>query len=239
MNRLIVTLTAVAIVSGCSSFPHRDKNPYAKPQFYAKYLDTGSVVDRQIASTVEALRATPDSAPLHNELGQLLATKGFSKDAEQEFERSIDADKRFYPAWYNLGLIRASTGDHHGSRRAFARTLRYKPGHGAALFQMGLIEERRGQAANAIELYAKAYRVDHTLLDVSINPRVLDSKLTHLALLEMYPLAHAKQTMFFDPTPAGYIEPERGASPQTDPADIVTPTAPATDQGKQTPPPGE
>ena len=238
MNRLIVTLTAAALLTGCSSFPHRNDNSYAKPQFYAKYLDDSSVVDRQITSTLEGLKADPGSAPLHNELGQLLVTKGFPKDAEQEFERSIDADRRFFPAWYNLGLIRASRGDHYGSRRAFARTLHYKPGHGAALFQMGLIEEKRGQEANAIELYAKAYRIDHTLLDVSVNPRVLDSKLTHLALLEMYPLAHAKQTMFFDPTPAGYIAPERAASPQTDPADIVTPTAPATDQGKQTPPPG-
>ncbi len=238
MNRLIVTLAAATLLAGCSSFPHRDANPYAKPQFYAKYLDQNSVVDREIASTLEGLKADPGSAPLHNELGQLLVTKGFPKDAEQEFERSVDADRRFFPAWYNLGLIRASNGDSHGSRRAFSRTLRYKPGHGAALFQMGLIEEKRGQEASAIELYAKAYRIDHTLLDVSVNPRVLDSKLTHLALLEMYPLAHARQTMFFDPTPSGYIAPERAASPQTDPADIVTPTAPATDQGKQTPPPG-
>jgi tetratricopeptide (TPR) repeat protein len=238
MNRLIVTFTAAVLLAGCSSITHHNENLYENP-FYAKYLDGSIPLDARIATIVDALRTQQGSAPLHNELGQLLVTKGFPKDAEEEFERAIDADRRFYPAWYNLGLIRASAGNTSGSRRAFARTLHYKPGHGAALFQMALIAEERGNTDEAISLYAKAYRIDRKLLDVSVNPRVLDSKLTHLALLELYPVAHARQTMNFDPTPAGYVIPEHGASPQTNPADIVTPTAPATDQGKQTPPPGE
>jgi tetratricopeptide (TPR) repeat protein len=78
--------------------------------------------------------------------------KGFPKDAEREFERAVDVDKRYYPAWYNLGLVRAARGDEGGARRAFARTVHYKPGHPMALFQLGLIEEKLRHTDRAIEL---------------------------------------------------------------------------------------
>ena len=238
MKRLALLLAAGIVLAGCSSLRHHDEDTYAKPQFYEKYLVNGNAQDRQIAATLAALRTNPDSAPLHNELGALLVQKGFPKDAAREFERSIEADRSFYAAWYNLGLVRKSQGDVPAARGAFRRTLRLKPGHGAALFQMGLMEEKRGSTNAAIELYSRAYRIDHSLLDVRVNPEILDSKLTHLALVDSYDARKSAQTMDFESTPAGYVPREKAASPQADPANIVTPAAPATDQGRQTPPPG-
>jgi tetratricopeptide (TPR) repeat protein len=239
MKRLSILLAATLMLAGCATFHDRDANVYDEPQFYEKYLNQGNAQDRQIASTLASLRTNADSAPLHNDLGALLVQKGFPKDAAVEFERAIDADRRFYPAWYNLGLLRKSMGDGQSARSAFRRTLRYKPGHGAALFQMGLIEEKRGKSGNAVELYAKAFRIDRSLLEVRSNPEILESKLIHLALLESYPERRATQVMDFQNTPAGYIPPEKAPSKQADPAEIVTPAAPATDQGRQTTPPGE
>lgn len=235
MKRLL-PLAAVLLVAGCSLIDRNDDHPYENP-FYAKYLNTGSALDAQIARTLAALRENPDSPSLHNDLGQMLVDKGFPKDAAREFERAVDADSDFYPAWYNLGLVRAAAGDNVGARRAFYRTVHYKPGHAAALFQLGLIEEKRKNVDKAVDLYAKAYGINRALLDVAVNPRILDSQLTHMALLKLYPKTHTKQSMTFNPTPAAATEAAPQApSPQPAPANIVTPAPPATDPGAQRPP---
>jgi tetratricopeptide (TPR) repeat protein len=232
MKRLLLIIAAVA-VAACSSTRHHDEDPYANP-FYARYLNTGSPLDAQITATMKALQASPRSASLHNTLGQQLLQKGFPKDAEREFERAVNADSHFYPAWYNLGLVRMSRGDWAGSKFAFARTVHYKPGHSAALFQLGLMEEKRNHQNAAIDYYAKAFLINHSLLDVRVNPRILDSKLVDFALLKAYPKEHARSSMSFQPTPPGYVQEGLEApSPQPAAKDIVTPSAPVTDPSQQ------
>jgi tetratricopeptide (TPR) repeat protein len=155
-----------------------------------------------------------------------------------EFERAVNADSHFYPAWYNLGLVRMARGDSNGSHFAFSRTVHYKPGHSAALFQLGLMEEKRNHQDAAIDYYAKAFTINHSLLDVRVNPRILDSKLVDLALLKAYPNAHARGSMSFQRTPPGYVQ-QGLEAPSTQPAakDIVTPALPVTDPSMQAPPP--
>ena len=237
MKRLLLIAATVALAS-CASMPHHhDQNPYANP-FYGRYLNTGSQLDAQITATVNALQANPRSASLHNQLGQMLLQKGFPKDAEVEFERAVNADSHFYPAWYNLGLVRMSRGDSMGSHYAFSRTVHYKPGHSAALFQLGLMEEKRNHQDAAIDYYAKALMINHSLLDMRVNPRILDSKLIDLALLKAYPKAHARESMSFQATPPGYVQQGlEAASTQPAAKDIVTPAPPLTDPSMQAPPP--
>src|SRR5436309_644494 len=145
MKRFLALTVAALALAGCSSIRNvrdqfENKNPYEKPPFYSKYLNpAASPLDAQIQQTLTALRAQPGNAALHNQLGQLLLQKGFPKDAEVEFERSVDADRHFYPGWYNLGLVRSANGDYGRARYAFNRTIEYKPGHSAALFQLGLL----------------------------------------------------------------------------------------------------
>lgn len=229
MKRLLLTVALVAM-TGCADLTelyNRDANPYENP-FYAKYLNTGSNLDAQINRTLDAVRANPESARLHNDLGVLLVQKGFPKDAEREFERALNIDDDFYPAWYNLGLVRTARGEDFTARHAFRRTVSLKPGHAAALFQLGLIEEQRSHVDRAVHYFAKAYSINPALLDVAVNPRILDSKLTHLALLELYPKKHNKESMQFHGTPSGYRErvPEPTLSPEAPPEKIVPP-APA------------
>ena len=233
MKRLLLIAAALALAA-CSSTRH-DQNPYANP-FYQRYLNTGSPLDAQIIATMNALQASPRSASLHNTLGQLLLQKGFPKDAEREFERAVNADAHFYAAWYNLGLVRMSRGDSVGSQFAFGRTVHYKPGHSAALFQLGLMEEKRHHQSAAIDYYAKAFLINHALLDVRVNPRILDSKLVDIALLKAYPNEHARGSMSFQPTPPGYVqEGLQAPSPQQ----IVTPAPPVTDPAQPAPQPAK
>ncbi|MEO8035790.1 MAG: tetratricopeptide repeat protein [Acidobacteriota bacterium] len=245
MNRILVAIAVVAL-SGCSTLHHhRNTDQYANP-FYAKYLNGSNALDQQIQRDITALRAHPDSPALHNDLGQLLVQKGFPKDAEVEFERSVDADSHFYPAWYNLGLVRASRDEASSARFAFRRAVHYKPGHAAALFQLGLIEETRGNDDAAVEYYAKAFSINHALLDVHVNPRILDSKLVDLALIRKYSKDHNRASMVFNPTPDRYVDPStsgaaasQAASPQAAAQNIVTPSAPVTSLAAQSqvPPP--
>lgn len=243
---LAAALAAIALI-GCKSVNDLMKpnsNPYNKRMFYEKYLNPNDPFDVRISQTLNAVRANPKSAALHNDLGQLLRAKGFPKDAETEFERAADADPTYYPAWYNLGLIRQSRGNYPGARFAYNRTIHYKPGNAMALFQLGLLEEQRKNNDAAIAYYAKALQINHQLLDVHVNPRVIDSNLMHLALLRAYPNEHARASMMFQSAPdTVYTAPEPATtaapavSPQPSAQQIVTPSAPVTNPAAQTPPP--
>ena len=241
MKRLLVLLAAALTMLGCASLRHKNQNPYEHRLFIEQFLDARNPLDAQILNTIAALRVNPRSAPLHNELGQLLREKGFPKDSETEFERAVDADPTLFSAWYNLGLVRQARGDYPGARWAYLRTLHYRKGHSAALFQMGLMEEQSHNSDQAIAYYAKAFQINPTLLDVRVNPRILDSRLTGLALLKLYPIQHAKDSTQFEPTPGDYVQrnlPEAEApSPQPAATRIVTPSAPVTNPAQQTPPP--
>lgn len=227
MKRLLLTAAVIAL-TGCSVFHHRQNksdNPYDKP-FYVQFLDNGRALDRQIGRTVEALRANPDSVKLHNDLGQLLVQKGFPKDSAREFERAIKLDSHFYPAWYNLGLVRASMGDVSGAQRAFRQTVHLQKGHAEALFQLGMLAEKSGDNETAIDYYAKALRHNPDLIRVNVNPSIVNSKLIPLALIQNYDVDIARESAVFGVTPPGYAQPNASQPPPTTSPSVVPPPAP-------------
>lgn len=241
MKRLLINavaaLAVAASTTACAGLRDlgSDDKPYENP-FYAKYLNTGSSLDAAITRTLEGLRENPDSAELHNTLGALLLDKGFPKDAEREFERAVDVNGKYYQAWYNLGMVRAAHGDELGASRAFHRTVDVKPGHAQALFQLGLVEEKNHHTDRAVQYYAKAFAINPALMSVGTNPRILDSKLIHLALLKLYETDHSRRSMQLQGTasgPAPSTTPPPAASPQPDPKNIVTPAPPATQVGTE------
>lgn len=236
MKRLLILAVAALATTACAGLQNlgSDDKPYEEP-FYAKYLNTGSSLDAAITRTLEQLRENPDSAELHNTLGALLLDKGFPKDAEREFERAVDANKNYYQAWYNLGMVRAAHGDELGAARAFRHTVDVKPGHAQALFQLGLVEEKNQHLDRAVHYYAKAFTINPALMRVDANPRILDSKLTHLALLKMYKTEHSRRSMQLQGTAIGNAPatPPPAPSPQPAAKDIVTPAPPATQVGAE------
>lgn len=249
IKKIALTAVLTFAFAGCTATSRlidrieHGANPYEERPYYVQYLDPASPADREIELRLEALRQNPDSALLHNELGSLLLYKRLPKDAEREFRRATFSDPDFYPAWYNLALVRLARGDRSGADQALRRTLDLKPGHASAHFQLGLIEEKRGRRERAVKHYAQAYTINRALLDVRVNPQILDSELTDLALLDLYPTSHATRSIQFQNAPPGYLDSadmdasSEAPSDQADPEDIVTPAPPVTDPGAQPSPP--
>lgn len=240
---LIALLMLTIFTAGCGSLQNRvakimDDDPYADEPFYYRYLHpSDSSLDAEIVRTYEAVRMDPGSAELHNRLGALLIDKGFPKDAEMEFRRAVWADPKFYPARYNIAMARQARGDERGAMRALRQTLDAKPGHSAAHFQLGLMLEKRGRTEEAVSHYVEAYRLNEALLDVRVNPLILDSALVDLALLRLYPHEHQVRALQFEPPPQGYQRPQKQApSDVPEPEDIVTPVPPVTDPPSPPPP---
>lgn len=217
------------------------ENAYLEHPYYMRYLNTGSRTDQQIREHLAALAESPDSAPLHNELGALLANKQLLNDAETEFRRAIAADRRYYPAWFNLAQTREARGNFSGAERAYGDTLDVKPGHPDAHFRLGLLLERRGKHDAAIDHYARAIKINRQILDVRKNPRVLDSQLLHLALLALYPEEHARRSAGMEGTPAGWVDksvaPQEAVSPEAPPDEVVAPAPVPTEPAAQPPQP--
>lgn len=254
MKRTIILISILPLLASCTAASGAydrvrfGENPYSEPPFYTRYLSPDAPLDRQIWDTLEGLRSNPDSPSLHNELGSLLLAKGFPADAEREFVRAVRADSRLYPAWYNLGLVRQARGNDRAATRAFRRTVDLRPGHPAAHFQLGLIYEEQGRVQAAIDHYARSLAINPGMLDVRINPRIVDTQLIDRALLRNYEAQRKAGSARFQAVPSGYLSPaerreqERreqepeAPSPQPDAEEIVTPAPSIPEQVQATPP---
>jgi len=223
MKKLVVGALALALLSGCASFKeHRaesarikvERESYQNP-FYLKYLNPNNKLDQAIYARIEALRENQVDPVTHNELGALLFQRDFPKDAMAEFEKAIDLDKKFYPAWFNKGLVYLSQDKLHSAERSFRKAVNLKPGFGEAQFHLGLVYEMEGRHEAAIEHYARAFSINWDLLDPRVNPRIVDSELRARALMELYQKEHASAAARFSgPHPDYNFEapaPDKGA----------------------------
>ncbi|MCM2315077.1 MAG: tetratricopeptide repeat protein [Thermoanaerobaculia bacterium] len=240
--RTIAAVSLLLVLSSCTSWKEAkakraERESYANP-FYMKYLESDSALDREIMARIEALRANPESPVTHNALGALLFERRFSNDARYEFKRALEFDKRFYPARYNLALVEIAEGNTGRAERILKKLLRHKPGHPEAHFTLGLLYEQRGRNDAAIDHYAEAFTINPDLLQVRLNPRIVESKLVTASLLTIYDASRARASARFMDAPGGYIEPAVPVTETTPepvvPAELQTPAQPAP----STPPPG-
>ena len=219
------------LACSCSSLHH-----HVRYSGWDARLNDANYQDRQLKQAMDDVRKHDDSATAHNDLGRLFAQKGYPIDALHEFQRSVDEDSNFYPAWYNLGVLENSLGDERAARHAFARAIDARGTYAPALFQLGLLREKAGDNEAAVDLYAKAFRFNHAMLDVHVNPAILDSQLVDMALLRAYPKQRQAAGLNFEVTPSGYVDEslqEAPPSPQAPASKILTPAAPVTDPAAQ------
>jgi hypothetical protein len=202
-----------------------------KEPFYRRFLVPGDPLDESILLQERRIEEDPENAALHNDMGVLLARRRFPEMAAEEFQRAAKLDKKNWLAPYNLGLVLESEGKFDGALKAYKRSIDRNPGFPPSLFRAGLLYERSGRKSEAIDLYAAALRIDPSMQDPEVNPRVVDSSLMDRVALVNY--VHDQGRSRFEGE-AVYAEPDRFRPPPP-PLDVplasdelIDPPAPPT-----------
>lgn len=138
------------------------------------------------------------------DLGTMLFSRGYPRDAERLYRDAIKRDKKLYEAWFRLGLVEHQQGNRSAARKAYHRCLKIFKGHGWCNFYLGLLEEQDHHAKEAMKYFKKAFRYAPVLGDEKINPELRNSDLAVGAWLE-----HSREQDFQDSLPMSWLAPEK------------------------------
>ena len=103
----IVPLFAVLAYAGSPGDAKPAGKPDAKPAapFYDKYLTDEDPGDREIRALTRQAAEKPDDPAIHNDLGNLLARRGFAKEAAGHYRQAERLYRKSYLPSYNEGLL--------------------------------------------------------------------------------------------------------------------------------------
>jgi hypothetical protein len=167
----------------------------AEAPFYRKYLVAGNALDDAIVEIEKRIEEQPGDANLHNDLGNLLALRGFPEQAGEQYEQAAKLDKSNFIALYNLGLLRETEGRTSDAISAYKKSIARKPGFPPSRFRLGRLYEQGGQIDDAVIQYARAFWIDPSMRDPKRNPLVIDSELMYRASLAIYERDVARATL--------------------------------------------
>lgn len=111
-------------------------------------------LDEAEAHYRQALPGRP-TAETHNGLGYVLARKGRTDEAFEEFENAIDVDPSYTPAYNNLAEALAREGRFEEAERYYERSLAVKPSP-AVYNALGVVQRRLGKTDEAEDQFARA-----------------------------------------------------------------------------------
>jgi len=154
--------------------------------FYTPYLSASDVLDQTIVELTARVAARPDDAGLRNDLGNLLARRGFAREAIDQYRKAARLDREFFLADYNEGLLLEKEGKGGQAISAYRRSIQRKPGFPLSRFHLGYLYEKEGRASDAVAEYAKALRIDPSLRWPARNPLVVQTRLLYRASLDNY-----------------------------------------------------
>ena len=143
----------------------------AKAAAAKRWLDKAEVARLQgdraaaIAALREALKAAPDSAHAHNNLGGLLRESGQADAALASFREAVRCDPRLAPAWFNLGTLLRDRGALDEAAAALTRSLELDPRQADAWYWIGNARMGAGDATGATSAYRSALRIDARMLN--------------------------------------------------------------------------
>jgi tetratricopeptide (TPR) repeat protein len=124
----------------------------------------GLACELEITSTSEAkdayeraLKADPEHADAHVNLGRLLHEEGAPAAAEKHYRAALEADPQHETAAFNLGVALEDLGKIEAAIRAYQQALALDPGNADAHYNLAGIYERRGEKQAALR-HLKSYR---------------------------------------------------------------------------------
>ncbi len=187
MNRKKFETVALLALAGLFlSLPAGARERKTEEPFYRRYLVPGNPLDDKIRAQEKRIAADPDSAALHNDLGNLLAARRFPREAREQYEIAMKLDKTNFLAPYNLGIALETEGKTGAAASAYEKSVDRNRGFPPARFRLGRLYERRGANSAAIEQYARALEVDPSMRDLHRNPLVADTRLIDRISLTNY-----------------------------------------------------
>jgi Flp pilus assembly protein TadD len=152
----------------------------------------------------EAVRLAPNNPVYLNNLGFSLFLREHFKEAIREYEKAARIAPLSHRVRTNMGYAYAALGDLPSAAREF----RMGGSEVDATNNLGFAYERRGDMANAYDLYLQAVRIDPT----AVRPR---SNLVHAALVlgRPIPAEAAPVSPASSPAPSPALSKEPAATP--------------------------
>jgi hypothetical protein len=123
--------------------------------------------DAGLAAARRALGADPLSPVFLQNFAVALKAAGRPQEAADAYVAAVASDPTLYPAWNDLGVLRAGLGDLDGAVSAFRRAVGAREEYGLGWFNLGVALERQGpQHLLASQgAFARAFRADSELAD--------------------------------------------------------------------------
>lgn len=125
--------------------------------------------DDVINLSKEAIAASPESAPLHYNLGLELAAAGRIREAIDELRKASRLDTKDADALSEIGRLEIDEGRLNASRDALNEAISRNPDHPGALNNRGVVEFLKGRYSEAEEWFRSALRSDPDLADAWYN----------------------------------------------------------------------
>ena len=129
----------------------------------------------EVGKALEAIVENPDDAARHNEVGNGYAKLMLFDLAERSYACATHRDKKFAPAWNNLGLVymaRRKTSDAIG---AFQKAAQIDPYDARTFYHLAMAYDMGEQYDQALQSYEWAITLDPQIATVRHNPRVVSN----------------------------------------------------------------
>lgn len=176
----------------------------ANEPVFLQWLAMDDPGDLTIRAYWDQYAADELSPPEIVDLGTMLFTRGYPRDAERLYHEAVKRDKNLYEAWFRIGLLNHQLGKRNKARRAYHHCLKIFKGHGWCNFYLGLLEEQDHHAKEAVKYYTKAFRYAPVLADEKVNPEIRSSELALGAWL-----VHSREQEFHEGLPMAWLSPEK------------------------------
>jgi tetratricopeptide (TPR) repeat protein len=148
------------------------------------------------------IKIAPRRADLHAALGESYFMSGKTETAIAEFQKLIDLDPSA-ASYAFMGLSYRHLGRFEEAQKYFAEGLKKNPRNISCLFNMGFIEERRGNNAHAEELFQDVLRINPDFPDALLE--LANLRITNKQFEQAVPLLRKYVGVSSDPA-SGYYK---------------------------------
>ena len=148
--------------------------PFQRNDFtYGVALFQRGYLEQAAASFKQVIKAKPENAEAHYNLGSLYLRENSLDEARPYFEQALKLRSNYPEAWNNLGMVAAQKGQNDEAMRDFQQSLLLRPNYGVALLNLGNLYRRQGNLDKAEESLGRALEVEPENADVQYSAGML------------------------------------------------------------------